>query len=82
MALLAEGVRISSVARVKRHKEDTILQWLRETADHAAQIEEVLMSDFKVTRGQLDALWSYVRNKGSKKTIQKRIRAANFGVQP
>ena len=82
LALLAEGVRISSVARVKGHKEDTILQWLREAADHVAQIEEVLMRDFKVTRGQLDALWRYVRNKGKKKTIQKRMRADNFGVQP
>jgi transposase-like protein len=67
LALLAEGVRISSIARVKGHKEDTILQWLHEAAEHAAQIEEVLMRDFRVTRGQLDALWSYVRNKGGKK---------------
>jgi transposase-like protein len=82
LALLAEGNRISTLSRVKGHKEDTILRWLREAAKHAEQIEEVLMAEFKVKRGQLDALWAYVRNKGGKKTIPKRMRADNFGVQP
>jgi transposase-like protein len=71
LALLAEGSRISSVARVKGFKEDTILAWLREAAQHAEALEAVLLADFKVQRGQLDALWSYVGNKGEKKAIRK-----------
>ena len=67
LALLAEGSRISSLARAKGIKEDTILAWLRQAAHHAAALEDVLMAVFKVTRGQLDALSSYVRNKGEKK---------------
>lgn len=67
LALLAEGNRISALSRVKGHKEDTILAWLRQAARHAEQIEGVLMAEFQVKRGQLDALWAYVRNKGEKK---------------
>jgi transposase-like protein len=67
LALLAEGSRISSLTRAKGHKEDTILVWLREAAQHAEQLEGVLMKNFKIKRGQLDALWAYVRNKGQKK---------------
>ena len=67
LALLAEGNRISSLSRVKGFKEDTILAWLREAAQHAEVVEEALMAEFKVKRGQLDALWAYVRNKGEKK---------------
>jgi len=67
LALLAEGSRISSLARAKGFKEDTILAWLREAAQHAEQIEAVLLRDFKVKRGQLDALWAYVGHKGEKK---------------
>ena len=67
LALLAEGSRISSLSRAKEHKEDTILAWLREAAKHAEQVEDVLMVDYKVKRAQLDALWSYVGNKGEKK---------------
>jgi transposase-like protein len=66
LALIAEGSRISSLSRVKGFKEDTIAQWVREAAEHAEQVEDVLMSAFKIERGQLDALWAYVRNKGEK----------------
>ena len=67
LVLLAEGSRISSLARAKGFKEDTILAWLREAAQHAEELEAVLMKDYKVKRAQLDALWAYVRNKGEKK---------------
>jgi transposase-like protein len=67
LALLAEGNRISSLSRVKGFKEDTILEWLRQAAQHTAQLEEVLLAEFEVKRGQLDALWAYVGNKGEKK---------------
>lgn len=67
LTLLAEGNRISSLSRAKGFKEDTILTWLREAAQHAEQVEEVLMAEFKVKRGQLDALWAYVGHKGQKK---------------
>lgn len=67
LALLAEGSRISTLSRVKGIKEDTILQWVREAAQHSKQLEAVLLATFQVKRGQLDALWAYVGNKGEKK---------------
>ena len=67
LALLAEGNRISSLTRVKGHKEDTILSWLREAARHAEELEEVLMKKYRIKRGQVDGLWAYVGNKGEKK---------------
>jgi transposase-like protein len=67
LALMAEGSRISSLSRVKGFKEDTILAWLREAAQHAEALEDVLMREFKLTRGQLDGLWAFVLNKGEKK---------------
>jgi transposase-like protein len=67
LVFLAEGSRISSLSRAKGFKEDTILAWLREAAQHAEELDAVLMKDFKVKRAQLDALWAYVRNKGEKK---------------
>lgn len=68
LALLATGTRISSLTRVKGHKEDTILKWLREAAQHTEELEDGLMKDYRVQRGQLDGLWAYVGNKGKKKS--------------
>ena len=67
LALIAEGNRISSLGRAKGHKEDTIIDWVREAGQHAEAIEEVLLSEYHLTRGQIDGLWAYVGNKGEKK---------------
>jgi transposase-like protein len=67
LAHIAEGSRISSLARTKGHKEDTIIDWVREAGKHAEAIEEVLLADYQLTRGQIDGLWAYVGNKGEKK---------------
>jgi transposase-like protein len=67
LALIAEGNRISSLVRAKGHKEDTIIEWIRKAGQHAAEIEEVLLSEYQLTRGQIDGLWAYVGNKGEKK---------------
>jgi transposase-like protein len=79
LALLAEGSRISSLTRVKGYKEDTILDWLRAAAKHAAAIEEELMAKYQIGRGQLDSLWAYVGNKGEKRATRKPTKAANSG---
>jgi transposase-like protein len=67
LAHIAEGNRISSLARTTGHKEDTIIDWIREAGGHAEAIEEVLLSEYQLTRGQIDGLWAYVGNKGEKK---------------
>jgi transposase-like protein len=67
LAHIAEGNRISSLVRTQGHKEDTIIAWVREAGNHAEAIEEVLLADYRLTRGQIDGLWAYVGNKGEKK---------------
>ena len=72
LALLAEGNRISAITRVKGIKEDTILRWLREAAQHAAELDQVLLKDFRLKRAQIDGLWTFVQNKGEKKLSRDR----------
>jgi len=81
LAFIAEGSRISSLTRVTGHKEDTILEWLRAAGKHAEEIDDVLLSKYKISRGQIDGLWAFVENKGEKKAIQKQKKTDNFGDQ-
>ena len=67
LALLAEGVRISSISRTKGIKEDTILAWLREAAEHAEAVEAVLLKDYRIGRSQIDGRWTYVGRKEKKR---------------
>jgi transposase-like protein len=82
LALIAEGSRISSLARVKGHKEETLIDWIQDAANHAEAIEEVLLAEHQIKRGQLDGLWAYVRNKGEKKTTPKPTKAVSSGALP
>jgi transposase-like protein len=79
LAFLAEGVRISTLSRVKGHKEDTILDWLKEAGQHVAEIEAMLLANYQLERGQLDAMWSYVGNKGEKRVTRRRKQAVSSG---
>src|SRR5512136_1214881 len=54
LAFMAEGNRVSSITRVKGHKEDTILDWLAEAAEHAEAIEGELLAKYRLKRGQID----------------------------
>jgi transposase-like protein len=58
LALLAEGVRISSISRAKGIKEATMLAFLRQAADHAEQIEAILLNDYRISQVQIDGLWT------------------------
>jgi hypothetical protein len=82
LALLAEGNRISTLTRVKGIKEDTILRWVREAAQHMNELNEVLMHDFHLKRAQIDGLWSFVQNKGEKKATPKPQTAVPSGSRP
>ena len=63
LALLAEGVRISSISRSKGFKEDTVLSFLREAAHHAEVVEAVLLNEYKISQVQIDGLWTYIGHK-------------------
>jgi transposase-like protein len=80
LAMLAEGMRISSISRVKGFKEDTILEWLREAAAHAEQVEAILMDKYQVSQAQIDGLWAYVGHKGQKGATTKAKSKANSGA--
>lgn len=80
LALLAEGVRISSLSRAKGFKEDTILSWLREAARHAEALEEVLLADYELSKAQVDGLWAYVRHKGQKGATRRAHRPESSGA--
>jgi transposase-like protein len=69
LALIAAGHRVSSIARVKGHKEDTILHWLRTAAQHVEMLETALLANYQLKRGQLDARWSYSKRTRAKKVL-------------
>ena len=79
-AMLAERNSLAAIHRVKGIKEETVSDWLLQAAPQMEQIEQVLLRDHKMSRVQLDALWTYVGHKGEKKGFPKKTNAAPSGA--
>jgi len=70
-AMLAERNSLAAIHRIKGIKEETVSAWLLEAAPQMKRIEKALMHDYKMSRAQLDALWTYVYHKGEKGGARK-----------
>ena len=80
LALLAERNSLAAIHRVKGVKEETVMAWLHIAAAHVERIEALLLANYKLTRAQLDAMWTYVGNKGEKGAMPKPTSAARSGA--
>ncbi len=67
LLLIAEGNGIRATARIKHLHPGTVLNWLKEAAAHAEELEHLLLEDYRVDRAQIDGLWSYVGKKRPKR---------------
>ena len=60
--MIAKGSRISSLAHVKGHKEDTTIAWIQDAAEHAEAIVEVLMAEYSIECGQMKSFTAFSDN--------------------
>ena len=81
LAMLADRNSLAAIQRITGVKEETVTAWLTQVAPQMEQIEELLLKDHKVSRAQLDALWTYVGHKGEKKGFPKKRNAARSGAE-
>jgi len=79
-AMLGDRNSLAAIHRIKGVKEETVSAWLVQAAPQMEQIEEVLLRDYKMSRAQLDALWTYVGHKGEKKDFRRKTTAAHSGA--
>jgi transposase-like protein len=82
MQLLADRNSLAAIHRVKGIKEETVLKWLERAEDHVEQFEEQLIKEYKLSRVQIDALWTFVGHKGEKGGTKRKMDEEPFGEQP
>lgn len=81
MQLLGDRNSLAAIRRIKGIKESTVLRWLELAEDHVEQFEEYLIKQYKLTRVQIDALWTFVGHKGEKGGVQRKTHKEPFGVE-
>jgi transposase-like protein len=80
LAMLGDRNSLAAIHRIKGIKEETVIEWLLAAAKQTEEIEELLIALYHFTRVQLDAMWSYVGNRGEKKVMPKKKSVAPSGV--
>jgi transposase-like protein len=76
LKLLLKGMSVRGIAEVLGSKPDTILSWLRRAAEHSEEVDAFLLRDLKVSKVELDELWTFVKKKRLREWKKKR---ASFG---
>jgi transposase-like protein len=61
LKLLLKGMSVRGIAEVLGSKPDTVLSWLRRAAEHSEEVEAFLLRDLKVSKVELDELWTFVK---------------------
>ena len=63
LALLGTGVSLQSISQVKGFEKDVVLEWLNAAHDYRLIIETYLISKYKLSRQQLERMWSLLESK-------------------
>jgi hypothetical protein len=71
--MLAERNSLAAIHRIKGIKEEPVMDWLLEAANHVEEIEAILLTNYHLIRVQIDAMWTYVGHKGEKVVIPKNM---------
>jgi transposase-like protein len=61
--LLVKGLPLRGVAEVLGTKLDTVRAWLASGAAQSARVNQLLLQELRVSQVELDALWTFVKNK-------------------
>lgn len=78
LKLLLKGMSVRGIADVLDSKPDTVLAWLRRAAKHSQDIEDILVRELKVSKVELDELWTFVQKKQLRAWRKKRV-SSGFG---
>jgi transposase-like protein len=72
LKLLLKGMSVRGIAEVLGSKPDTVLSWLWRAAEHSEEVESFLLRDLKVSKVELDELWTFVKKKRLREWKKKR----------
>ena len=75
---LAEGIGVSTIARIQRVDKKTVLHVLARAAAQTEKVNQALLRDVVVSECQLDEMWSFIFKKEKNLNELEKL-AGNFG---
>jgi len=63
LKMILKGMSLRGTAEVLEVHLDTVRAWLRRAAGHSEEVNAVLLKEMKVSKVELDELWTFVQKK-------------------
>ena len=63
LKMAIKGMSLRSISEILNVKLDTVRGWLTKAAEHSEEVNNVLLKDLKVSKVELDELWTFVKKK-------------------
>jgi transposase-like protein len=63
LKMVLKGLSLRSISVIMSVKADTVSRWLTKAAEHSEEVSNALLKDLKVSRVELDELWTFVNKK-------------------
>lgn len=63
LKMIVKGMSMRGVAEVLEIKLDTVRNWVNRAAEHSEEVNAVLLKEMKVSKVELDELWTFVQKK-------------------
>ena len=63
LKMVIRGMSLRSIAEILNVKLDTVRGWLAKAAEHSDEVNKILLKDLKISRVELDELWTFVKKK-------------------
>ena len=79
LKMIIKGMSLRSVAEILNVKLDTVRGWLARAADHSEEVNKVLLTDLKVSKVELDELWTFVKKKQFREWHTMRMMELGYG---
>lgn len=79
LKMIIKGMSLRSVAEILDIKLDTVRGWLARAASHSEEVNKVLLRDLKVSKVELDELWTFVKKKQFRKWRIMKMMEPGYG---
>lgn len=79
LKMVIKGMSLRSIAEILNVKLDTVRGWLARAAEHSEEVNKVLLKDLKISKVELDELWTFVKKKQFQEWKNMRMMEPGYG---
>lgn len=79
LKMIIKGMSMRGVADVLDVKLDTVRNWVIRAAEHSEEVNAVLLKEMKVSKIELDELWTFVQKKQFREWTSLRTMEHGYG---